>query len=195
MGVRRVSTIAATFVLMACGSSDGAPPMPSPGPNSTAQDNIIEALAADGRFDTLVRLLSTDAGSNCCVHLKRVVPVTNLTVFAPTDEAFAALPPGALEAMIDDDLRLLRLMENHLVHGIVTSRALQAGDLSTVAGTVKIAADDGTLTFAGAKILEPELVAENGIIHPIEGVATRYCVQVTLSGPPECHDLTRSESH
>lgn len=191
MGARRVSAIAATLALMACGSSDGTPAEPGPAQSSNAKDNIVVALEADGRFDTLVRLLRTDAGSNCCAHLKRVVRVTNLTVFAPTDEAFAALPLGAIEAMIDDDLRLLRLIENHLVHGVVTSRALQIGDFSTVAGTVEIAGDDGRRTFAGATVLEPEIVAENGIIHPIDGVATRYCVQITPSGPPECRDLAR----
>jgi hypothetical protein len=148
-------------------------------------------MNADGRFRIFLRLIRLDAGPYCCVGFESHLEDGLLTIFAPTDEAFASLPSEALPAMIEDGETLLRLIENHIVHGVVPFESLRPGDIATVVGTVQVTIEGETLVFAGAPILEPEIVAANGIIHPIDGVATRYCVQIATHGPPECRHLVR----
>lgn len=131
-------------------------------------------MESDGRFKTFLRLIRLDAGPYCCVGFESRLEDGRLTVFSPTDEAFASLPSDALPAMIESGETLLRLIENHIVHGVVPFESLRLGDIATVVGTVQVTIESETLVFAGAPILEPEIVAANGIIHPIGAVATRY---------------------
>ena len=94
------------------------------------------------------------------------------TVFAPTDEAFAKLPAGTVEALLKDKAKLASILTYHVVSGDV--RAAQAMKLST-AKTVNgqslgIAVKDGSVMINNAKVVKADIVTTNGVIHVIDTV-------------------------
>jgi uncharacterized surface protein with fasciclin (FAS1) repeats len=99
-------------------------------------------------------------------------------VFAPTDEAFAALPPGTLENLLKPENRakLTSILTCHMVVGAVKAGAVAAlaGDsLETVNGAglaVGSSADGGTVTVNGATEVATDVLASNGVLHVIGAV-------------------------
>jgi uncharacterized surface protein with fasciclin (FAS1) repeats len=96
------------------------------------------------------------------------------TIFAPTDEAFAALPPGILDQLLQPDNKeiLVSLLKSHVVSGAVTSQQIQSGNVETLAG-VPVAiqrGEDGSVTVNNAKVTQADIEASNGVIHAIDQV-------------------------
>ena len=130
--------------------------------------NIVETAVSAGAFETLVTVV-TEAG--LADTLANEGP---FTVFAPSDDAFAALDPAILEAALADPQGLLTdVLTLHVVPGDVLSNALEDGmEIETLGGrtlTVGVA-DDGSITVNGAAVATPDLKSANGIIHVIESV-------------------------
>lgn len=94
------------------------------------------------------------------------------TLFAPTDEAFRQLAPGALNLLLKDAKKLRGILEYHLVPGTVTATDLKTGELRTVEGSALHveSTNDGKLTVNGAKIVHADIDAANGVIHAINAV-------------------------
>jgi hypothetical protein len=78
-------------------------------------------------------------------------------------------------------VRLVAVRPSSLIEDISA-----CGDVATVAGMIDVTMEGQTLVFGGASVLESEITASNGIIHPIDGVATRWCLQIDLDEPLEC---------
>lgn len=116
-------------------------------------NTLYDVLVADERFSTLRDLLS-DA------DLTDMLMSGEYTVFAPTDEAFAALPEGALAAVASDPELLLSLLRYHVVQGRLTSEQVQVGSLQTVAGS--------PLTIEAE--LSPAIESSTGLIYPVDAV-------------------------
>jgi transforming growth factor-beta-induced protein len=97
-----------------------------------------------------------------------------LTVFAPTDEAFAKLPKGTVEDLLkpENKDKLASILKYHVVEGRVYSEdALAAKAAKTLqGGSVKISVKDGAAYVDGAKILTTDIDASNGVIHVIDSV-------------------------
>lgn len=94
------------------------------------------------------------------------------TVFAPNNEAFAALPPGTLEALLADTAKLTKILTYHVVAGDLKAADVVAADkLTTVQGkTVKITVNENGAFVNGAKIIKTDIDASNGTLHMIDGV-------------------------
>ena len=93
---------------------------------------------------------------------------TPFTVFAPTDEAFAALPEDTLETLLEPENRdqLVQILTYHVVPGSVTSDQLSSGMVETVAGPdIDVVVGDNDLTINQALVLQADITAENGVIH------------------------------
>lgn len=94
------------------------------------------------------------------------------TVFAPTDEAFAALPEGELDALLADPEALANVLSYHLVPGVVPSSALTESLMAeSVLGElldIQVSADG--ITVNGAKVTQADVEAYNGVIHVIDAV-------------------------
>ncbi len=127
----------------------------------------IAAIAAgDGRFDTLVAALQA-AG---------LVDTLNgegqFTVFAPTDEAFAKLPAGTLEAVLADTDLLTSILLYHVVGGkALASDVVSQSSLNTLNGVVSVnVTEDGVFLNDNIKILLTDIQATNGVIHVIDTV-------------------------
>ena len=130
--------------------------------------NIVETAQSAGMFETLLAA-ATAAGF--------ATPLTGdapLTVFAPTDEAFAALPEGTVESLLAEEgmATLKQILSLHVVEGRVYSDdARSAGMAGTLAGeSLSFSESMGALKVNGANIVAADLDASNGVIHVIDQV-------------------------
>lgn len=127
--------------------------------------NDIVDVAVEAGFSTLVTAVQA-AG------LEEVLRGDGpFTVFAPTDEAFAALPEGALEGLLADPEALTAVLTYHVVPGRVTSDQLSEGQqVTTVQGqTLTISLENGA-RVNDANIQAADIEADNGVIHVIDAV-------------------------
>lgn len=94
------------------------------------------------------------------------------TVFAPTDEAFANLPGGALESLLDDPTGVLtQVLLYHVVSGTVLSTDLSSGAVTTLQGQDIVVNIEGmTVMINDATVILADLIADNGVVHVINGV-------------------------
>ena len=130
--------------------------------------DIVDTAAGAGSFSTLVAAVEA---AGLVDTLKGEGP---FTVFAPTDDAFAALPEGTVEDLLkpENKDKLVDILTYHVVAGKV-----MAGDVAgaeTMAATVqgqelKIDGSDG-VTINGASVTSADVKASNGVIHVIDQV-------------------------
>lgn len=95
------------------------------------------------------------------------------TVFAPTDEAFGKLPAGTLDKLLlpENKEKLRVLLMYHILPGQLLSTSLTDGELKTSSGDkVKIDVDGTKIEIAHAKVVNPDVVTTNGVIHVIDKV-------------------------
>ena len=126
--------------------------------------DLIAQLGADGRFTVLLGALER---TNLVATLQGEGP---FTLFAPTDDAFAALPEGALAVLTPEQLQDVLLY--HVVGAEVGSEmARSADDAPTANGqTLQLTATDDRLRVNDALVIESDLDASNGVIHVIDSV-------------------------
>ena len=93
------------------------------------------------------------------------------TLFAPTDDAFAALPDGTVENLLKNPKELAKVLKYHLVKGNMLSTDLNNGSsVATVLGSpVSINTTEGVLVN-NAKVIQADMEASNGVIHVIDKV-------------------------
>lgn len=131
-----------------------------------ASKNIVEVAVEAGSFNTLAQALMA---ANLVETLQGKGP---FTVFAPTDEAFAKLPKGTLEALLKDKDKLTAILTYHVVAGNVTSdQVVKLNEAKTVNGKmVMIRVKDGVVMVDNAKVTKTDIKASNGVIHVIDTV-------------------------
>lgn len=127
--------------------------------------DIVDTAVAAGSFSTLVTAVQA---AGLVDVLKGDGP---FTVFAPTDDAFAALPAGTIEALLADIDALTAILTYHVVPGMVMSGDLSDGMMAeTVNGaSVTIGTMNG-VTVDGANVVSADIKASNGVIHVIDAV-------------------------
>lgn len=135
-----------------------------------APDIVETAIQADG-FDTLVQALKT---ADLVGALQGEGP---FTVFAPTDEAFAALPEGRLEALLQPENReqLQSILQYHVVSGTAMASDVTGMDAAeTLQGQpLRFQVQDGTVRVMGqntATVVQTDIEASNGVIHVVDTV-------------------------
>lgn len=162
---------AASLSVAACGEEeqDEGTASTEASPAAAAAD-IVDTLAADGRFATLIMALET-AGLD--EALRGTGP---FTVFAPTDDAFAALPAGTLDELLADPTGALTdVLSYHVVpEATLTTTEFEDGEKGAT-----LLEDESVLVWIGSddefyvesiKIIDADVEASNGVIHVIEGV-------------------------
>jgi len=166
---------AGSLFLAACGDDEAnsnatsEAPMTSEAETETSTEgDIIEVATAAGSFNTLAAALEA---AGLVETLQGEGP---FTVFAPTDEAFAALPAGLVDALLlPENVEILKqILLFHVISGSeVTSDMVAAGDVAMASGdTATIVVDGETITIAGAPITSVDVQASNGVIHVISAV-------------------------
>ena len=130
--------------------------------------DIVDVAAENGSFTTLVAAVKA---AGLVDTLKGDGP---FTVFAPTDEAFAALPEGTVEMLLkpENKDKLVAILTYHVVPGkIMAAEVMKLSSAETVQGeTVMVAIDDGNVMINTAKVVIPDVKASNGVIHVIDAV-------------------------
>jgi len=153
------TTLAATALTLA---------VPSQMPLRAQSRTIIATAVSAGSFTTLAKALEA---ADLVTTLEGPGP---FTVFAPTDEAFAKLPPGTVEDLLkpENKAKLRRVLTYHVVSGKVmaadvekvqTAKAL-SGD------TIAVKAHGGTVHVDAAQVTKADITASNGVIHVIDAV-------------------------
>ena len=127
--------------------------------------DIVDTAAAAGSFSTL---LAAAEAAGLVETLRGEGP---FTVFAPTDDAFAALPEGTVEGLLADPEALAAILTYHVIPGEVMSSALTEGmTATTVNGADVTFTLEGGPKINGANIVRPDVDASNGVIHVIDAV-------------------------
>ena len=127
---------------------------------------IVDVAAANPDFSTLVAAVQA---AGLAETLSGEGP---FTVFAPTNAAFEALPAGVLEALLlpENKETLAKILTYHVVPGAVMAADVMDGDVATVEGqNVTLSTADG-VTVNGAKVIQADVAASNGVIHVIDAV-------------------------
>jgi uncharacterized surface protein with fasciclin (FAS1) repeats len=133
--------------------------------NTGPVKNIVDTAIEAGKFTTFAAGIKA-AGLTDALSAKGP-----FTVFAPTDEAFAKLPPGAWDGLLKDSAKLKAVLNYHVVPGHFIAREVKTGEVMTLQGsTLTAALAFGDLSVNGARITQRDLVATNGIIHAIDAV-------------------------
>ncbi len=136
------------------------------GEKSESKDIVDTAIEA-GSFKTLASAL-TAAG--LVDTLKGEGP---FTVFAPTDDAFAALPAGTLEELLkpENKEKLTGILTYHVVPGKVMAADVKPGSVKTVNGAeITVKSDYGKVMVDNANVTKTDIIASNGVIHVIDAV-------------------------
>ena len=135
------------------------------GNHAEKSNTIVDVASNEAAFSTLVTALQAAALVDT---LKGEGP---FTVLAPTNEAFEALPEGTLDALLADPDQLAQILTLHVVAGKANaSDVASMTDVTTVQGAVlDIDTTDG-VTIGGAKVVQADVSASNGVIHVIDRV-------------------------
>ena len=127
--------------------------------------DIVDTAIDAGTFTTLVAAVEA---AGLVDTLKSEGP---FTVFAPTDEAFAALPEGTIEGLLADPEALATILTYHVVAGKVMSTDLSDGmTATTVNGADITIMTEGGVMVNGANVVAADIEASNGVIHVIDTV-------------------------
>ena len=127
--------------------------------------NIVETAREAGTFQTL--LTAVDAAGLG----ETLADGGPFTVFAPTDDAFVALPQETVQGLLADPPALVRVLTYHVVPGRITSAQItHDSEQKTVEGGVLKLAVNGGVTVNDATVIQADVEAENGVIHVIDQV-------------------------
>ncbi|MEM6701688.1 MAG: fasciclin domain-containing protein [Acidobacteriota bacterium] len=129
------------------------------------EKDIVDTAVAAGSFNTLVTAVKA---AGLVDTLKGEGP---FTVFAPTDEAFAALPEGTLEALLADKAKLTAVLTYHVVSGkVMAADVVKITEAATVqGGKVAVDASNG-VKINNATVVTADIETSNGVIHVIDTV-------------------------
>ncbi|KAB2963634.1 MAG: fasciclin domain-containing protein [Thermoanaerobaculia bacterium] len=155
---RRIAAVAAAAALAVTGFARAG----------SAPATVVDAAVSNGSFTTLVAALEA---AGLVETLRGDGP---FTVFAPTDAAFAKLPAGTVESLLEPANRekLIAVLTYHVVAGKVSAaQAAQLDGASTLqGGRLPIAKAYGGLTVGGAKVVTADVEAGNGVVHVVDTV-------------------------
>lgn len=132
-----------------------------------AQDgNIAEVAAGAGTFNTLLAAVEAAGLTDA------LTGEGPLTVFAPTDDAFAALPAGVVDYLLAHPELLTQVLTYHVVNGsVMAADVMGMTEAATLqGGTIAVAASDMGVTVDSVNVIATDIAASNGVIHVIDGV-------------------------
>lgn len=161
----------AALALTGCSSSDDSSSESSPSPTMSESAEMSSGTIVDvaGSTEDLSTLVTAVEAAGLTETLSGEGPYT---VFAPTNEAFEALPEGVLDALLEpaNQEALTAVLTYHVVPGEVTSDQIEAGDVKTVEGSDVTIETDSGVTVNGATVVTADVMADNGVVHVIDEV-------------------------
>ncbi len=135
---------------------------------AVAEKTIVETAVSAGKFNTLVAAVKA---AGLAEALSGKGP---LTVFAPTDEAFAALPKGTVESLLkpENKSKLIAILKYHVVAGSYpAAKVLTSDSLTTLqGGKLTVSQNSDGVMIDKAKVVKTDIMCSNGVIHVINAV-------------------------
>jgi uncharacterized surface protein with fasciclin (FAS1) repeats len=135
---------------------------------ASEKKDIVDTAVAAGSFQTLAKALDA---AGLVETLKGEGP---FTVFAPTDEAFAKLPPGTLDELMrpENKDKLTAILTYHVVPGkVLAAQVTKLKSTKTVNGqALTVATEGGTVMVDNATVVKTDILCSNGVIHAIDSV-------------------------
>ena len=182
MNIRLAGAVAVTAALVLTGCASDDSDTDAATETEATAEATEEAMETEEATEEAGTIVDVAAGSEDFTTLVAAVEAAGLvetlsgegpfTVFAPTNEAFDALPEGVLDALLlpENEAVLTSILTYHVVPGEVTSDMITDGDVDTVEGqAVTISTADG-VTVNGAVVTTADVEASNGVIHVIDAV-------------------------
>jgi len=127
--------------------------------------NIVDTAIAAGNFTSFVACLKA-AGMTDAFTGKG-----QFTVLAPTDEAFGKLATGAVDALLKDTAKLKSVLNYHVFSGAMKANDMKPGEVMTLQGTTaSFSATGAEIHINGARVIQRDIIASNGVIHAIDTV-------------------------
>jgi len=172
--------VTGVLALTACGSDGNDADVATTEAESVAEQaevgTIVDVAVGAGTFDTLVAAVSA---AGLAETLSGEGP---FTVFAPTDEAFAALPAGLVDALLlpENEAALVAVLTYHVLGAEVPSSDVATGAVGTLQGEeIELVVDDNGVTVNGANVIAIDVEASNGVIHVIDAVLVPPSIDAT----------------
>ena len=130
------------------------------------KQNILEVAKAAGNFKTLITALEVTGLDEAVKETK------DITVFAPTDEAFSKLPDGTIEALLNDKETLSAILLYHVAPKKLKAKdVLSLNEVKTLQGqTILVNPKEDGAFLNESKIVATDIKAKNGIVHVIDSV-------------------------
>ena len=176
---KKIAAVAAAslMLLAACGSDDSTSDTTAAPDTTMAADEpgtIVDVASANADFSTLVEAV---VAADLAETLSGEGP---FTVFAPTNDAFAALPEGLLEKLLLPENKdvLVAILTYHVVAGEVMAADVTAGDVASVQGENITVTTDGGVKVNTANVVTTDVDASNGVIHVIDAVIVPPSIDV-----------------
>jgi uncharacterized surface protein with fasciclin (FAS1) repeats len=141
-------------------------------PTTGLDKTIVDVMSAPGKFTTFVEALRA-AGL-----LETLNGTGPFTLFAPTDESFKKLPRGAYEDVLKDTVKLKAVLDYHIVPGTIMVKDVRPGELTTLQGSALTATVAQDVRVNGARVVQGDILAKNGVIHAIDAVILPKNVQL-----------------
>lgn len=171
MNTKRLLTAAAAIALLAgaAHAQTAAPAAPAAASPVVAKGDLIDTATASGQFSTFLKAVSA-------VNLTSVLKTNqNLTLFAPTDAAFAALPAGELDKLMlpENGPLLQKVLTYHLINAKVDSTKIKGakGEVKSVEGSALLLDGSGATPMVdNAAITQTDVMASNGVLHVVDKV-------------------------
>lgn len=131
-----------------------------------AEPDIVSIASSNESFSTLVQAVKA---ADLAETLQGDGPYT---VFAPTNEAFAMLPDGLVEFLLQPENKdlLVDVLTYHVVSGDVRARDLETGSVESLNGGLSIAVASNSVIVNNASVIQADVVASNGVIHAVNRV-------------------------
>lgn len=146
----------------------------------SADPNYSDETAPEASAGTIVDVAASDESFSILVQAVKAAGLAETlsaegpyTVFAPTNEAFEALPPGTLDQLLqpENQQTLAQILSYHVVPQDVPSSAISTGEVNTVAGSpLEVTVDGASVMVNNASVIQADIEASNGVIHAVDQV-------------------------
>ncbi|VXD14888.1 Beta-Ig-H3/fasciclin (modular protein) [Planktothrix serta PCC 8927] len=145
--------------------------------NMGSSQNILSVANSNGQYNTFVQAVRSAGLENI------LTGDGSYTVFAPTDTAFAELPTGTLEMLMQPENKemLKQVLSYHVIQGQIPSNQIADGNIDSLTGGIAVRVTTDRIIVNNASVVQPDMEATNGVIHGINRVLLPNNVQNNLS--------------
>jgi uncharacterized surface protein with fasciclin (FAS1) repeats len=164
-------------------------PVPTQVAQAEAPGTIVDVASGNPSFSTLVTAVK-EAGL-----VDALSSPGDVTVFAPTNEAFEALPPGVLDALLKPENRglLTQVLTYHVAPGRYEAKDLRTGALDTLNGGLAVRVAPDRVIVNDGSVIQPDIPASNGVIHAVNRVLIPPAVKAQLGSVTQAGQSTSDE--